>query len=81
MEYIEIDIIHESMRINQLTNVYLELDKYKTENIKLQKLIKHYKHDTFFYTRYYDAICCLILQRNDICELMKFIPRAFKYHS
>ena len=76
----DIDIIHETMKFNQLSSLYLELDKYKTETVRLNKLIKFYKHETLFYKRFYDAICCLILQRNDICEFMKWLRLAFKFH-
>ena len=76
----DIDIIHETMKLNQLSNLYLELETYKNENIKLNKLIKYYKHESLFYKRYYDAIYCLLLRRNDLCEFMKWIIRAFKHH-
>ena len=75
----DIDIIHETMKFNQLSQLYLELEKYKTENNKLNKMIKYYKHESLFYKRYYDAICYLILERGDLCEFMKFIIRAFQY--
>ena len=80
MDDFDIDIIHENMRNNQLANVYLELDKCKTENNKLNKLIKYYKHEALFYKRYYDAIYFLLLQRGDLCEFIKFVIRVFKHH-
>jgi hypothetical protein len=45
----DIDIIHETMKFNQLSQLYLELEKYKTENNKLNKMIKYYKHESLFY--------------------------------
>jgi len=76
----DIDIIHETMKFNQLSQLYLELEKYKTENNKLNKMIKYYKHESLFYTRYYDAIYFLLLQRGDLCEFIKFVIRVFKHH-
>ena len=76
----DIDIIHETMKFNQLSQLYLELEKYKTENNKLNKMIKYYKHESLFYKRYYDAIYFLLLQRGDLCEFIKFVIRVFKHH-
>ena len=76
----DIDIIHETMKFNQLSQLYLELEKYKTENTKLNKLIKYYKHESLFYKRYYDAIYFLLLRRGDLCEFIKFVIRVFKHH-
>jgi hypothetical protein len=77
----DIDIIHETMKFNQLSSLYLELEKYKIENIKLNKLIKFYKHESLFYKRYYDAIYVLLLRRHDLCEFIKWIIRSFKHHN
>ena len=80
MDDFEIDIIQENMFNNQLVKVYIELEKCKTEINRLNKMIKYYKHESLFYKRYYDAICCLILKRGDLCEFMKFVRRVFQHH-
>ena len=80
MDDFDMDVIHETMRFNQLVDVYQSLDKLKIENRKLQNLVKYYKHETLFYKRYYDAIYSLILVRHDLSEFIKFIRRTFKFH-
>ena len=69
---IDLTIIHETMRYNQLAKPYLALDKTKQENWELQLLNKQYKQQMVYYKKYHDAVSNLLLGTIDINKFIEW---------